>query len=187
VADALTTIVTSAAVAAVVSSAAVAWNGWRDRVSRIRLQRMQENAETALRNLDRKHEAELRDQDRQQVTALREMDRQHESRIQELADLKALRNLKIERLRTNLVIQLDVALKLGTAGSSCVCTRFRHWQDLTESAKAAMAAGMGAPPVTGQRDAFEQVQERGKELAASVRKVIDSARATLAVIEQPIA
>ena len=72
--DVLTTIITSAAVAAIVSSAAVAWNGWRDRVSRIKLQRMQQDHQIALRALDRKHEAELRDRDRQQEVVLRELD-----------------------------------------------------------------------------------------------------------------
>jgi predicted phosphoribosyltransferase len=60
-ADTLTTIITSAAVAAIVSSAAVIWNGWRERVSRVNLQQMQERRQTTLRELDRKHD--LRDRD----------------------------------------------------------------------------------------------------------------------------
>jgi len=78
--DVLTTIISSAAVAAIVSSGAVAWNGWRDRVSRIKLQRMQEDHQVELRDADRKHEAELRDVDRLQEVALRELDRQHENK-----------------------------------------------------------------------------------------------------------
>jgi phosphoglycolate phosphatase-like HAD superfamily hydrolase len=62
----------------------------------------------------------------------------------------------------------------------------RHWQDLTEQAKAAMAAGMGAPPITGQKEALEQLQKLGEQLAMFVNNVIDSARATLAELEQPI-
>ena len=215
----------------------MAWNGWRDRVSRIKLQRMQHDHQIALRALDRKHEAELRDRDRQQEVVLRELDRQHEGRLLELGDLRALRDLKVERLRTNLVTLLDAALRLGdreialrmnparftdpdpgleqartrlvdlrpvllldtesesllrdvgelTRDDDTYLIALRHWQDQTEMTKASIAAGMGPPPVNGSMEAFGQVQERGDALAASIRKVIDSARAMLAEIERPIA
>jgi hypothetical protein len=112
-ADTLTTIITSAAVSAIVLSASAVWNSWRERRSRVSLQQMQENHQAALRDLDRKHEADLRALDRQQEAALRDLDRRHESRLQELADQRELRDLKVERLRTNLVTLTDAALKLG--------------------------------------------------------------------------
>jgi hypothetical protein len=113
VADVLTTIIPPVAVAAAVSGVALFGNGWRERASRAKLQQMQLDYQTALRNLDRQHEAALRELDRQQEAALRERDRRHESRLQELADLRSLRDLKIQRLRTNLGTLVDVALKLG--------------------------------------------------------------------------
>lgn len=112
-ADAVTIIVISAGVAAIVSSVALAWNGWRERLSRVSLQRMQQNYQATLRDLDRRHEAHLQDLDRRQEVAMRDLDRKHESRLHELADLRALRNLKVERLRTNLLAVTDAALKFG--------------------------------------------------------------------------
>ena len=44
---------------------------------------------------------------------MRDLDRKHESRLHELADLRAVRNLKVERLRTNLLAVTDAALKFG--------------------------------------------------------------------------
>src|SRR5215831_3058676 len=106
-------IVISAGVAAIVSSAALAWNGWRERLSRVSHQQRQESHQATLRDLDRRHEAHLRDLDRRQEVALRDLDRKHERRLHELADLRALRNLKVERLRTNLLAVTDAALKFG--------------------------------------------------------------------------
>jgi len=74
---------------------------------------MQEDPQIALRNLDRKHEAELR-----------ELDRKHESRLQELADLRGAQRLKVERLRTNVVALIDVAMKLGDREDQFAWTRF---------------------------------------------------------------
>jgi len=87
----LTTIITSASVGAVVLAAGTAWNSWRERLSRTKLQTMQQM-----------HEANLR-----------ALDRQHEERLQEVADRRALRDVKVERLRTNLIALTDAALKLG--------------------------------------------------------------------------
>lgn len=123
-ADAVAMIVISAGVAASVFSVALAWNGWRERLSRVSLQQMQESHQATLRDLDRRHEAHLRDLDRRleialrdldrrQEVAIRDLDRKHESRLHELADLRALRNLKVERLRTNLLAVTDAALKFG--------------------------------------------------------------------------
>ena len=102
-------IVISAGVAAIVSSAALILNGWRERLSRVSLQQMQESHQATLRDLDQRHEAQLRDLDRRQEIALRDLDRRqevalldldrkHESRLHELADRRALRDLKVERL-----------------------------------------------------------------------------------------
>jgi hypothetical protein len=41
VADEVAVIAISAGVAAIVASAALAWNGWRERLARVRLQQMQ--------------------------------------------------------------------------------------------------------------------------------------------------
>ncbi len=123
-ADAVAMIVISAGVAAIVSSAALTLNGWRERLSRVRLQQMQESHQAALRDLDRRHEAQLRnldrrqeievqDLDRRQEVAIRDVDRKHESRLHELADLRARRDLKAERLRTHLLAVTDAALKFG--------------------------------------------------------------------------
>ena len=112
-ADAVAMIVISAGVAAIVSSVALAWNGWRERLSRVSLQQMQESHLATLRDLDRRHEAHLQDLDRRQEVAIRDLDRKYESRLHELADLRALRNLKVERLRTNLLAVTDAALKFG--------------------------------------------------------------------------
>ncbi len=215
-ADTLTTIVTSAAVAAIVSGAAVAWNGWRDRRSRIDLQRIQETHEAALRNLDR----------------------QHERRLQEFADQRGLRDLKAERLRTNLVTLIDAAMKLGdralqlrmepdrfvdpdpafdqartrlsdlrpallldteserllramaelTRQYDVYLIALRQWRDLTDLAKAAVEAGPGASAPPGQQilAALQQAQDQGESLANSVQELIDSARETLEGIERPI-
>src|SRR5215472_17306217 len=112
-ADAVTIIVISAGVAAIISSVALALSGWRERLSRVSLQRMQQNYQATLRDLDRRHEAHLQDLDRRQEVAMRDLDRKHGSRLHELADLRALRNLKVERLRTNLLAVTDAALKFG--------------------------------------------------------------------------
>lgn len=123
-ADAVAMIVISAGVAAIVSSAALTLNGWRERLSRVSLQQMQESHQTALRDLDQRHEAHLRDLDRRQEislrdldrrqeVAIRDLDRKHEGRLHELADLRALRDLKVERLRTHLLAVTDAALKFG--------------------------------------------------------------------------
>src|SRR5215471_19977373 len=115
-ADAVAMIVISAGVAAIVSSVALALHGWRERLSRVSLQQMQQNYQATLRDLDRRHEAHLQDLDRRQEVAMRDLDRKHESRLHELADLRALRNLKVERLRTNLLAVTDAALKFGDRG-----------------------------------------------------------------------
>src|SRR5215831_12556928 len=63
-ADAVAMIVISAGVAATVSSVALALNGWRERLSRVSLQQMQDSHQATIRDLDRRHEAHLRDLDR---------------------------------------------------------------------------------------------------------------------------
>jgi len=124
VADAVAMIVVSAGVAPIVLSAALAWNGWRERLNRVSLQQMQESHQATLhdldrrhqahlQNLDRRHEIALRDVDRRQEVAMRDLHRKHETRLHELADLRALRDLKVERLRTNLLAVIDAALKFG--------------------------------------------------------------------------
>ena len=112
-ADAVAIIVISAGVAAIVSSVALAWNGWRERLSRVSLQQMEESNQATLRDLDRRHEAHLRDLDRRQEVAIRDLDRKHERSLHELADLRARRDLKAERLRTHLLDVTDAALKFG--------------------------------------------------------------------------
>jgi len=117
-------IVISAGVAAIVSSAALTLNGWRERLSKVSLQQQQQSHQATLRDLDQRHEAHLRDLDRRQEIALRDLDRRqevairdldrkHESRLHELADLRALRDLKVERLRAHLLAVTDAALKFG--------------------------------------------------------------------------
>ena len=107
-ADSVAMIVVSAGVAAIVLSAALACNGWRERLNRVSLQQMKESHEATLHDLDRRHEAHLQDLDRRHEIALRDvgrrqevamldLDRKHETRFHELADMRALRDLKVGR------------------------------------------------------------------------------------------
>src|SRR5215472_810731 len=96
-ADSVAMIVVSAGVAAIVLSAALACNGWRERLNRVSLQQMQESHQATLHDLDRRHEAHLQDLDRRQEVAMLDLDRKHETRLHELADMRALRDLKVGR------------------------------------------------------------------------------------------
>src|SRR5215471_8070412 len=96
-ADSVAMIVVSAGVAAIVLSAALACNGWRERLNRVSLQQMQESHQATLHDLDRRHEAHLQDLGRRQEVAMLDLDRKHETRFHELADMGALRDLKVGR------------------------------------------------------------------------------------------
>ncbi len=210
-----TPIITSAATAAVVVTAGAVWNGWREGRLRIKLQRMQETHAATLRGLDREHERRLqeladrrslRDQkvDRLRTNlvavtdaALKLGDREYElrmapNRLFEPAPVVDEARKRLDELRAELVLDIESERLLRAISDvlqqhDVYVIALRHWKDLADAAEAAAEAGPGVPPVTGSREAFEEARNKGDLLAKSVQEVIDSARDTLAHLEQAIA